>query len=104
MIRGTTPTHTFTLPSTYANTSFSSLYITFKQGETVVEKKISDAGVTKSGSLIIVKLTQTETLKFSANSLDFVRVQLRGKTNDGTVIASKIISISVEDALKEGEI
>lgn len=58
----------------------------------------------KTGCLVSVKLTQSETLKFSANNLEHVKVQLRAKITDGTVLTSKIMTVPIEDALKEGEI
>ena len=104
MTRGTTPTHTFTLPPQYTNTIFSSLFVTYKQNDVIVEKELNDTGVTRTGCLITVKLSQSETLKFSANNLEQAKVQLRAKTNDGTVLASKIMFVPIEDILKEGEI
>lgn len=107
MTRGTTPTHTFTLPDNLKTATLSALYITYAQrGETVLEKTLSD--VTISNGAITCTLTQAETLLFSvrnhARSTDDVAIQVRMKTSDGTAMASDIMRIPVMDVLKDGEI
>ena len=107
MTRGTTPTHTFTLPDNLKTATLSALYITYAQrGETVLEKTLSD--VTINNGVITCTLTQAETLLFSvrnhARSTDDVAIQVRMKTSDGTAMASDIMRIPVMDVLKDGEI
>lgn len=107
MTRGTTPTHTFTLPDDLKTATLSALYITYAQrGETVLEKTLSD--VTINNGVITCTLTQAETLLFSvrnhARSTDDVAIQVRLKTSDGTAMASDIMRIPVTDVLKDGEI
>lgn len=107
MTRGTTPTHTFTLPDNLKTATLSTLYITYAQrGETVLEKTLSD--VTINNGVITCTLTQAETLLFSvrnhARSTDDVAIQVRMKTSDGTAMASDIMRIPVQDVLKDGEI
>lgn len=107
MTRGTTPTHTFTLPDDLKTETLSALYITYAQrGKTVLEKALSD--VTINNGVIACALTQAETLLFSvqnhARSMDDVAIQVRMKTSDGTAMASDIMCIPVMDVLKDGEI
>ena len=107
MTRGTTPTHTFTLPDNLKTATLSALYITYAQGsKTVLEKTLSD--VTINGGVIICTLTQAETLKFEVLDqhcgCDKVAIQVRMKTSDGTAMASDIMRIPVMDVLKDGEI
>lgn len=96
MIRGTTPLVTLKLPM---KIDFDTLYITFKQGDTVLEKTLDDVEI--DGLDIVVPLTQTETLAFDSDSP--VRVQLRGKVGS-IAYASKIMLLAVSDILKGGEI
>lgn len=63
MIRGTTPVVTLKLPM---EIDFDTLYITFKQGDTVLEKTLDDVEI--DGLDIVVPLTQTETLSFDSES------------------------------------
>ena len=107
MTRGTTPTHTFTLPDDLTSATISALYITYAQhGTTVLEKTLSD--VTINGGVITCTLTQADTLKFEVLDqhcgCDKVDIQVRLKTYDGVVMASDIMRIPVQDVLKDGEI
>lgn len=107
MTRGTTPTHTFTLPDGLKTATLSALYITYAQrGTTVLEKTLSD--VTINDGTIICTLTQADTLKFEVLDqhcgCDKVAIQVRMKTSDGTAMASDIMRIPVMDVLKDGEI
>lgn len=107
MTRGTTPTHTFTLPDDLTSATISALYITYAQGsKTVLEKTLSD--VTINNGVITCTLTQAETLLFSvrnhARSTDDVAIQVRMKTSDGVAMASDIMPVPIRDILKDGEI
>ena len=107
MTRGTTPTHTFTLPDNLKTATISALYITYAQhGTTVLEKTLSD--VTINDGVIICALTQADTLKFEVLDqhcgCDKVAIQVRMKTSDGAAMASDIMRIPVQDVLKDGEI
>ena len=107
MTRGTTPTHTFTLPDDLKTATISALYITYAQhGTTVLEKTLSD--VTINGGVITCTLTQADTLKFEVLDqhcgCDKVAIQVRMKTSDGAAMASDIMRIPVQDVLKDGEI
>ena len=90
MIKGTTPTHIFTLP---IDTSLlAEIRIVYAQnGEKKLIKDLSMCKVeTKQVSVL---LTQEETLKF--NDACFVDIQVRAKTLGGEVFASDIIKIPV---------
>lgn len=107
MIRGTTPTHTFTLPNDLKALTISALYITYAQyGKTVLEKTLEDVKITDG--VITCTLTQADTLKFKVVDqycgCDKVAIQVRIKTSDGTAMASDIMRIPVMDVLKDGEI
>ena len=107
MTRGTTPTHTFTLPDNLKTATLSAVYITYAQrGETVLEKTLSD--VTINNGVIICTLTQADTLKFEVLDqhcgCDKVAIQVRMKTSDGVAMASDIMPVPIRDILKDGEI
>ena len=107
MTRGTTPTHTFTLPDNLKTATLSALYITYAQhGTTVLEKTLGD--VTNNNGVLTCTLTQADTLAFEVLDqrcgCDKVDVQVRLKTSDGAAMASDIISVPVMDILKDGEI
>lgn len=101
MYRGTTPTHTFTLPDSYIGIDFDVVYITYAQhGKTVLEKTKED--VTIADGKITVVLQQEDTLKFCSNYT--VYIQIRARTSNGMAVASKPIKISTEAILKDGVI
>lgn len=107
MTRGTTPTHTITLPDDLTSATISALYITYAQhGTTVLEKTLSD--VTINDGVIICTLTQADTLAFEVLDqhcgCDKVDVQVRLKTSDGVAMASDIMPVPIRDILKDGEI
>ena len=85
--RGTTPTFTLTFDGDL--TEMAHTYVTFKQGMYSVTKADEDLHVTTDGeqTLIDVSLTQAETLKFSAGS---VEVQANFTTSTGGRMASEI--------------
>ena len=107
MTRGTTPTHTFTLPDDLKTATLSAVYITYAQrGETVLEKTLSD--VTNNNGVLTCTLTQADTLAFDVKNqvcnCDKVNIQVRIKTSDGVAMASDIMPVPIRDILKDGEI
>lgn len=107
--RGTTPTHTFTLP--VKSEDVEAIYVTYAQFETaVVELSGDDVSLTDvdtdagsdSGSVASITLSQTDTLLF--NSGASAQVQVRFRSNDGTAFASQKIKIIIEDVVKDGVI
>lgn len=99
MIRGTTPTLTFTLP--FETTDIKRLWVIFSQrGRDVL---LLDGGrCTVDGNKVVTKLTQEETLSLQQNST--VEIQLRVLMVDDTALASRIITSPVNRILKDGEI
>ena len=96
MIRGTTPTHTFTFSIDLADVK--DFVITYVQrGEIVLEKTKKDCTI--SDNKVIVKLTQEETLAFEHTSM--VEMQAKVLMNGGTVVASNIFTTHVSRILNE---
>lgn len=93
MKRGTTPTHTFTVPFDTAGISEARV-IYSQQGRTVLVK----TDLTMEKNVITVRLTQEDTFRFSPDRVD---IQLRVKFPDGTVLASDIRTVPVERCLEE---
>jgi hypothetical protein len=99
MIRGTTPTLTFTLP--FSTSIIDTFMLTFTQsGNEIFTLTEKDCELEEE--LVVVKLNQSQTLKFTNTS--FVEIQMRVLTLDGVAIASNIIKCSVDKILKDGEI
>lgn len=94
MIRGTTPTHIFTIP--FATNIISCVRIIYAQNDEVLfEKQTADC--TLGEQTISTTLTQEETLLFDCKYL--VQIQLRILLNDGSALASKVNYISLEKCL-----
>lgn len=83
MIRGSTPTLTFTLPFD-ASGVVKDLRITFNQDETVLEKRLADC--TLDGTEFAVTLSQKETLLFNHEKV--IKIQVKIKCIDGNVLVS----------------
>ena len=99
MVKGTTPTFTFTLP--FDASTVEVAYLTFQQGNSVAfEKDMTSA--TTEGQSISFLVTQKDTLGL-ADSPD-VTIQFRCKTSDGKVYASGLIEVPVVPTLKDVEI
>lgn len=99
MIRGTTPTLEFKLPFDVKLIEKAS--IALSQNRTVaIEKTLDDC--TAEGQLLMIKLTQKETLKLRAGTK--TEIQVRVKTYDGDALASNIIEVTTDRILREGEI
>ena len=94
MIRGSTPTHTFTLP--FDTSLVDEVQITYAQCESIVLVKNTD-GCTLSGNEVKVKLTQEETLGFDHKQ--YVKIQLKVLTLAGEVLVSKVENKSVDECL-----
>ena len=83
IVRGTTPTHTFTLPVDESNVK--RIRVIYSQGgEAVI--KVDDGRVSVSGTTASVTLTQQETLSFQASKA--VDIQLRVVTKGGDSLVS----------------
>ncbi len=103
MIRGTTPIIKFVLPFPWEYVD--DIWITFEQrGIEVLTKDKEDMEVEgpDNGPTVIVRLTQTDTLRFSAGQR--VEIQARIRTTCGEAIASDVATEPVERILKDGVI
>lgn len=84
-MRGTTPTHVFTLP--FETALVKAVKVTYvHDGATVLVKENQDC--TMEGSTVTVKLTQEETLLFENNQL--VQIQLRVLLQNGDALRSVV--------------
>lgn len=88
MTRGTTPTHTYTLPFGVENVE--KLRIIYAQdGESKLVKTEEDC--TLAGDTVTVRLTQEETLAFYSECL--VEIQVRVLTPEGEALASNVMRV-----------
>lgn len=102
MIRGTTPLLTFTVP--FDPTITKRIWITFAQNKKEIFT-IEKEDCTIEDKTIKVTLTQKQTLSLMASAL--VDIQMRvtfanGETDEA--LASEVITTSVRNILKDGEI
>lgn len=96
MIRGTTPTHIFTLP--FNVDDVKRLVITYaQQCEPLVEKTLEDCEL--SENKVKVKLTQEDTLRLN-NQLP-VEIQIRVLTKDNTALASRVTRRAIGEVLSD---
>lgn len=101
MHRGTTPFLTIKLKGIEA-TEMTSIFLTFKQKDYMVEKTLSAIQIDETDAHIIyVELTQDETLGFQDG---YVHVQLRAITHSEARVASKVVTIPINHILKGGRI
>lgn len=96
MRRGTTPTHTFTLP--FDTGLIKSVRVVYAQGGKVVLTKNTD-DCTLDGNTISYKLTQEESLCFRNNQQ--VEIQVRVLTASGESLASDVMSVFVGRCLDD---
>ena len=92
---GTTPTHTFRIPSDIFPT-ISEVKVTYKQNGKVVLEKYTDDCTIQNGA-IVTKLSQSDTFLFDANSL--VEMQVRILTLGDDCVKSKVIYKSTTECL-----
>lgn len=93
-MRGTTPTHIFTLP--FEANLISSIRIIYTQGdEQILVKEVKDCQI--DGNTVTVRLTQEETFLFDCKK--YVEIQIRALTHSGDVLNSNIMKESVERCL-----
>lgn len=99
MIRGTTPKLEFEIP--FPTDAIKGIFVSFQQnGKVVIEKAIHECEV--KDNQIGCQLTQEDTLKLQSG--EAVKIQLRVLTNHDEALASNIISLRVEEILKDGVI
>lgn len=100
MIRGTTPTNTFTVDMDLRTADV--IYITYKQGCTVVVERTKDQLDSITATELTLTLTQEETLEFKEGG--FVAIQIRARFSNGLAVASNIIKTTAGEILKDGVI
>lgn len=98
MTRGTTPTHTYSLPFDVENVAKARI-IYAQRGEVKIKK--TEADCVMEGNTIQVRLTQEETLCFEENVC--VDIQVRVLTTGGDAPASRIMHV-LPGALLENEV
>lgn len=96
MIRGTTPTHTFTIP--FDESVINSIKIIYAQNKETVFEKLKD-DCTFEGNTVSLTLTQEETFKFDHKCP--VEIQIRILTTKGNAIASEIRRVTVGELLDD---
>jgi hypothetical protein len=90
MIRGTTPTHEFTIP--FEVSLIDDLRISYAQSDKEILVK-TKGDCTLEGNTITVTLSQEETFLFDCSKN--VMLQVRVLTTSGNVLSSDIITLSV---------
>ena len=93
-MRGTTPTHTFTVP--IDTDAISKVKVIYAQEDAVLFAKDTEECGCKDGT-ITVKLTQADTLKFDCKKP--AQIQMRILTQDGEALLSDIAYTSVGKCL-----
>ena len=84
IVRGTTPTHTFTLPVDASQVACAR-FVYKQEGEVKIKKEGAD--VKLEGFKASTTLTQADTLKLKAGPM--VSINLRGKTVGGQALATE---------------
>lgn len=90
IIRGTTPTHTFSLP--FDVDMIKEVRVIYAQDDQIVFVK-NTKDCTLANNTVTVKLTQENT--FALDCKKYVEIQVRVLTVDGDALVSEIITISV---------
>lgn len=94
MIRGTTPTHIFTL--SIDSSYLKNIRITYAQDDKIIlQKEIEDCET--DGFAVKVTLTQEETLMFNCKKL--VQIQVRALTYSGEALACPVMQTTVGKCL-----
>lgn len=96
MIRGTTPTHIFELP--FDTSELTEIRIIYAQNDTMVLKK-TEEDCTLVGSIIKVRLTQEETMRFV--HCDMVQIQLHVLTVTDDSLVSYVHKVPAYQLLND---
>lgn len=96
MRRGTTPTHTFTIPFSVDNVADA--LIVYVQGDKeILRKTVSHCRM--DDNTISVDLTQEETLRFRCDKK--AQIQVKVLTRDSKSLVSNIITLDVSKCLTD---
>lgn len=102
MIRGSAPTHRFTIPANMLVMGIAAAEVTYSQRGNVVLVKSNDQ-CKLIDNVLEVSLTQEDTLLFAeSGALNDVKMQLRLRTNSGTVATSNVMYTRVDPSILEG--
>lgn len=102
MRRATTPTHTFTFPENVSVDGLSEILITYSQnGRIIFEKTEADLTISLEDNAVSYTLTQEEANKFTPGK---ALVQVRSKSDNGTVLASQMLWLEIKPVLNSEEI
>lgn len=96
MIRGTTPTHTFTLPCDAS--MVKEVMIIYAQGDAEIFHKDTENCVL-GGETVSITLTQEDT--FLLDHKKSVQIQIRVLTIGGDALASSIKTVPIKKCLNE---
>ena len=96
MIRGTTPTHTFTLP--FDTALIRRIKIIYSQNDKKIFCKETEDCVL-SGNVVSTKLTQEETFLLDCKKL--VQIQIRVVTTAGEVLATDEMVVTIDKCLDD---
>lgn len=94
MRKGTTPVHAFTLP--FDTAEVKSVRIVYEQNDRVILTK-ETADIEMQDNILLVRLSQEDTLQFECNTQ--AKVQVRTVGNSGTAMASTPICFFVYECL-----
>lgn len=97
MIKGTTPTHKFSVPAEVVG-KIKEIKITYEQnGVDIITKRTEDCTV--SGDEVSVRLTQTDTFMFDHEAV--VNIQIRILTVNGDALASFPLQVNAVECLDD---
>lgn len=96
IVRGTTPTHTFTLPMDCSE--LRTIQVVYAQGESVIIRK-EDGDLTCEGRRASCTLTQADTLSLEEELR--CEIQVRALTAGGVALASQILREDVGRCLDD---
>lgn len=99
MIRGTTPTHIFTLP--FDTSMVKTIKISYRQNNIVKLTKRNDDCVF-DGNTVTLKLTLEDTFAFAGGAC--VEVRIRVLTQSGEALASNIMRVQCDACLSDDEV
>ena len=100
--RGVTTTHTFNLPCSIG--LINKILIIYKQNNKVILEKVFEEVqlAAFSESLIYYKLSESDTLRFKPDTS--ATVQMKAMLNDGSIIQSDIVNLTIEDTTITGHL
>lgn len=96
--RGTTPTISLTIPN-LATLDPAQIWLTLKNGDIEVTYNIDTLNVDKDANTISISLTQQDTLSYSPG---FLYIQARILADNDKAFKTPIMTLTVEDILKDG--